>query len=181
MAASGEQHGKINGRRHAAHAIDVAQSFGKRAIVRDAFGAGARQIDVRGYAKETVLNRPAKSSIHGQRNHERRHASGDSDHGKHCHQAQYGRLVGRPKVPARDQPGKPPFWPPQPLLADIPVGCSADFEAPSVESSPEVSGRSSGNKITSRIECESVNSMVSRSMPMPSPAVGGIPWASARM
>src|ERR1051326_1635747 len=35
--------------------------------------------------------------------------------------------------------------------------------------------RKSGNRITSRIERESVNSMVSRSMPMPSPPVGGRP------
>ena len=37
------------------------------------------------------------------------------------------------------------------------------------------SGRSNGNRITSRIDCEFVRTMVSRSMPIPSPAVGGIP------
>ncbi len=45
----------------------------------------------------------------------------------------------------------------------------------SVGSSCCVCGLSSGNKITSRIERESVSSMVSRSMPMPSPPVGGRP------
>jgi hypothetical protein len=37
------------------------------------------------------------------------------------------------------------------------------------------SGRSSGNRITSRMDLESVSSMTRRSMPMPSPAVGGMP------
>ena len=37
------------------------------------------------------------------------------------------------------------------------------------------SGRIKGNRITSRIVGESVSSIVSRSMPMPSPAVGGSP------
>ena len=37
------------------------------------------------------------------------------------------------------------------------------------------SGRMCGKRITSRMERELVNSIVSRSMPMPSPAVGGMP------
>ena len=36
-------------------------------------------------------------------------------------------------------------------------------------------GRMSGKRMTSRIEREPVKSMASRSMPTPSPAVGGIP------
>src|SRR5438067_2497091 len=36
-------------------------------------------------------------------------------------------------------------------------------------------GRSSGKRITSRMERESVSNMVRRSMPMPSPPAGGIP------
>jgi len=43
------------------------------------------------------------------------------------------------------------------------------------------SGRSCGNRITSRIVCESVISIASRSMPMPTPPAGGIPYDSARM
>ena len=39
---------------------------------------------------------------------------------------------------------------------------------------PRLRARNSGKRITSRIDCESVSSMVSRSMPMPSPAVGGM-------
>src|ERR1019366_591173 len=39
----------------------------------------------------------------------------------------------------------------------------------------------SGNKITSRIVCVLVSSITSRSMPMPSPPAGGMPWRWARM
>ena len=41
-------------------------------------------------------------------------------------------------------------------------------------------GRIKGNRITSRMEREPVNTMVRRSMPMPSPPVGGRPKLSAR-
>ena len=37
------------------------------------------------------------------------------------------------------------------------------------------SGRNSGKRITSRIDFDPVSSMVSRSMPIPSPPVGGMP------
>ena len=40
-------------------------------------------------------------------------------------------------------------------------------------------GRMCGNRITSRIVAESVRNMTSRSMPMPSPAVGGRPYSRA--
>jgi hypothetical protein len=55
---------------------------------------------------------------------------------------------------------------------------SAGHEGQGADSSPSAvffSGRSSGNRITSRMEDEPVSSMVRRSIPMPSPAVGGMP------
>src|SRR5678815_3940420 len=45
----------------------------------------------------------------------------------------------------------------------------------------QASGRMYGNSSTSRIEAESVNSITRRSMPTPSPPVGGKPTSSARM
>jgi len=42
------------------------------------------------------------------------------------------------------------------------------------------SGRSSGNKITSRIDCRSVITIASRSMPIPLPAAGGMACSRAR-
>ena len=45
----------------------------------------------------------------------------------------------------------------------------------------QLSRFSCGNRITSRIDGESVSSITSRSMPMPSPAVGGRPYSIARM
>ena len=44
-----------------------------------------------------------------------------------------------------------------------------------------LSGRMCGNSSTSRIDGEFVSSITSRSMPTPSPAVGGMPYSSARM
>ena len=43
------------------------------------------------------------------------------------------------------------------------------------------SRRSAGNRITSRMLGLSVSSMISRSMPMPQPPAGGMPYSSARM
>jgi hypothetical protein len=42
------------------------------------------------------------------------------------------------------------------------------------------SGFMCGNSSTSRIDGESVNSITMRSTPMPRPAVGGMPYSSAR-
>ena len=42
-----------------------------------------------------------------------------------------------------------------------------------------LSGLRRGNKMTSRMEGASVKSITRRSMPMPSPAVGGMPWDRA--
>lgn len=47
--------------------------------------------------------------------------------------------------------------------------------APFARHSSDFSGRSRGNRMTSRMERESVSNMVSRSMPIPSPPVGGMP------
>jgi len=47
--------------------------------------------------------------------------------------------------------------------------------------SHSTSGRMCGNRITSRIDGESVRNIASRSMPTPRPAVGGMPYSSARM
>ncbi len=44
-----------------------------------------------------------------------------------------------------------------------------------------ISGRICGNNNTSRIDGESVNNITKRSIPIPSPAVGGIPYSNARI
>jgi len=49
------------------------------------------------------------------------------------------------------------------------------------KSAYSASGRMCGNKITSLIVGESVNNITKRSMPIPSPAVGGKPCSNARM
>ncbi len=51
----------------------------------------------------------------------------------------------------------------------------------SPESTDYFSFLSCGKRMTSRMDGESVRSMTSRSMPIPSPAVGGMPYSSARI
>lgn len=48
-------------------------------------------------------------------------------------------------------------------------------------SSPFLSGRMCGKRMTSRMECLLVMSIVRRSTPMPMPAAGGMPYERARM
>ena len=85
------------------------------------------------------------------------------------------RSVAIPIQPARDswlQHIPRAFSVQQPALAKCGQRHSMDYSA---------SGRMYGNSSTSRIDAASVNSITRRSMPMPSPAVGGIPYSSARM
>ncbi len=65
---------------------------------------------------------------------------------------------------------------PDPLQFDALIGSHCRHSA----ASALAGGRISGNRITSRIDFDPVRIMVSRSMPMPSPAVGGKPYPSAR-
>ena len=61
-------------------------------------------------------------------------------------------------------------------------GCAARRSLGRARVTPRyASGLSCGNRITSRIDGLSVNSITRRSMPMPSPAAGGMPCSSARM
>jgi len=64
-----------------------------------------------------------------------------------------------------------------------PVPPAAQVAQPDEQLPPHAppSGRSCGNRMTSRMVGAPVSSMTRRSMPMPSPAVGGRPYSSARM
>ncbi len=53
--------------------------------------------------------------------------------------------------------------------------------APAGFPSPNTSSFMWGNSSTSRIDGASVSSMTKRSMPMPTPPAGGMPYSSARM
>ena len=85
------------------------------------------------------------------------------------------RELGRERgheQPERDQGGPHP----EPLHV-----ASTLRTSPAGSASPSAgSGRSSGKRTTSRMEGELVKSIASRSMPIPSPAVGGMPCSSAR-
>ena len=54
------------------------------------------------------------------------------------------------------------------------------LDVPDGANSQSCSGRSVGNRMTSRIDVVSVSSITRRSMPMPRPAVGGSPYSRAR-
>lgn len=58
---------------------------------------------------------------------------------------------------------------------------STDKSANKVFLATGYSGRIWGNNNTSLIEGESVSNITNRSIPIPSPAVGGIPYSSARI
>lgn len=81
-------------------------------------------------------------------------------------------------------------WVPRRLRSQIRRACEAVYRAIPIgrmlsrthpPTQPKTSGRICGKSRTSRIEGESVKSMAKRSMPTPNPAVGGIPYSSARM
>ena len=66
------------------------------------------------------------------------------------------------------------------LYAAAAATCSATQKL-SLRRSRHSRGFMCGNSITSRIDGALVSSMASRSMPMPSPAVGGMPYSRASM
>ena len=66
--------------------------------------------------------------------------------------------------------------------ADLRVAARGEEVAPGeqgFDQRPVPFGRMSGKRMTSRIDRELVKSIARRSMPTPSPAVGGIPYESA--
>jgi hypothetical protein len=90
---------------------------------------------------------------------------------------------------AKDQPPSPEMWTAQstndvaPHSAANPSGAATKrdrFEAVALITYFAMGFRS-GNRMTSRMDCAFVKSIASRSMPIPSPAVGGMPCSSARM
>ena len=78
----------------------------------------------------------------------------------------HGFLAARPQIAARRRIAQKRGW-------HGSAAASNSRRRSAMPMSP--SGRSSGNRMTSRMDFEPVRSMVRRSMPMPSPPVGGMP------
>ena len=196
VTAAGKQHGQINRGSHTANAVDMAQPVGESAVFGDAFRAGMREIDVRGHTKQAILDWPGESPYswpgrppaspppaaipmtENSGNITRRRTTqvyrGDRKYRRATSQANL--IFGR-----EPEFFEPLEWFRKNVLQRISRFLLRFLPDARLFRPDSASGRSSGNKITSRMEWESVNSMVSRSMPMPSPAVGGMPCASARM
>ena len=125
--------------------------------------------------KQPVANRLAKSGVHGERDHQRGDARRHADHRQQRHQSQAPRAGSAIADTAAPPAIRISFW----SFAGVASSRPRSVRHRARDSAASV--RSSGNRITSRMACESVSSITSRSMPIPSPAVGGRPWLSARM
>ena len=167
LSSGGEQHRGINRRFDRAHARRVTEARHQPAVVADSVRSDWFEVDVRGDAEQAIANRLTKSGVHRERDYQRRDACRHSHNCKQCNDSQHRRPVRRPQIPQRHEPFEAHFG--SPLAVASASGGSSD------------SLRKSGKSTTSRIACESVSSITSRSMPTPSPAVGGKPCESARM
>lgn len=114
--------------------------------------ARRRDEDVRRLLRQARQDRALEPGQERDRDDERRDAQGEARERGAGDDADLGVAAGGPEVPPRQEEGDQrgsPF------------------------------GRMSGKRITSRIEGEPVKSIASRSIPTPSPAVGGMPYERA--
>ncbi len=102
---------------------------------------------VRRGAQQAALQRIAKSIVDGDADHQRGHTSHDAENGNDGDHRNHRLLAFGAQITAGDE-----------KLERL-----------------HCTGRSSGNRMTSRMEREFVRIMVRRSIPMPSPPVGGRP------
>src|SRR5262249_16653720 len=113
-----------------------------------------------------------ESRHHGEDHDQRAHPEEDAAHTDPHEQREVGALAARAEVAEREEQldGQPSAG------HQASASSSGDPASPG----PRRSRRRCGKRIRSRIDAESERSMASRSMPIPSPAVGGIPYSSAR-
>ena len=124
-------------------------------------GRPRHHVDVRHRSQQIALQRVAEPVGHGQRHHQRRHARRHAQHGDRGDHGDHRLLAVRAQITSGDE------------QLEATHSLSSSRILPIRSMGP--SGRSSGNRITSRIEREPVRIIVSRSIPMPSPPVGGMP------
>ena len=157
-----DQHRAVERGRRRGHVRLRAQTRHQRSPILNAFaGNFGHYIDVRHGAQQAALQLIAESGSHRHGDHQRhdpgRHAN-DRDHSDH---RDHRVLAAGPQVAAGDE--------------QLEVGHSLSSSRMRPISSIGPSGRSSGKRITSRMDRELVRIMVNRSMPMPSPPAGGMP------
>src|SRR5690348_11135923 len=116
-------------------------------------------------AQQARLQRRLKTVVYRKRDDERHYSRGDPKYRDHRDHRDDRLLPLGAQIAKRDDPLEPLHLSNSRRRSAIPI-------------SP--SGRNSGNRITSRMEPDPVRIIVSRSMPMPSPAAGGMPKHNAR-
>src|SRR5499427_7034912 len=166
------------------HPGDFPHLGGDLGGVRHALAAGVEEQDVGVGGDDPLLDAVLEARHYREHHDESAHAEENAAHPDPHEEGEIRPLAARPEVAQGEEEleGRAPS-------THAPVGCRSASRSspPSSPSSatpawPGVrrSRRRWGKRITSRMEAESVKSMVRRSMPMPSPAVGGMPYSRAR-
>ena len=157
-----QEGGAVEGWRNRRHMRQPANPRHHVLPVLDAVARGARHhVDVRHGAQQIALQGVAEPVGHGQRHHQRGHAGRHAQYGNGRDHRDHRLLAARAQIASRDEQ----------LEARHSLSSSRRWPIRSMGPS----GRSSGNRTTSRMAREPVRIMVSRSIPMPSPPVGGMP------
>ena len=106
ISAKRQQHLLVDGRNDGLYSRQVGEFLDEVFVVANPAGAGPGQRDVRFHSEQSILERLAKTSVHRQRDNQRRDARGNTYDGKCGDQPQNGRAIGRPQIAARDKPFK---------------------------------------------------------------------------
>ncbi len=162
LERSDQEGGVVEHGRHRRDVRHLTNAIHHGLPVFDAVAGGPRHhVDVRHGAQQIALQGVAEAVGHGQGNHQRGDAGRDAEHGDGGDHGDHRLLAARAQVASGDEE------------LEAPHSLSSSRRFPIRSMGP--SGRSSGKRITSRMEREPVRIMVKRSIPMPSPPVGGMP------
>ena len=173
-------------RRRALHARQLQHLLDLGVDVLDA--ADLEDVDVRGRADDAIAQLALQAGHQRERDEQRHHADGHAEHRDQRDQRDERLLAPRQQIAQGDEELERHC---SSLVGVDTGGLEArsdhaereEFQASRWEGGARHSlrGRISGNRMTSRMEGLLVSSITSRSMPTPSPAVGGRPYSRARM
>ena len=139
-------------RRRPLHAGQLPHLFDLGVDVLDT--AGLEDVDVRGRADDAIAELALQAGHQRERDEQRHDPDGHAEHRDQRDQRDERLLAPRQQIPQCDE---------------------------QLEGGHSLRGRISGKRMTSRMEGLLVSSITRRSMPTPSPAVGGRPYSRARM
>ena len=150
--------------RHGADLLGDAIGVGEAA-------AGLEDQQMRVGRDDLVADPVLEPGHHGEHHDQGRHAEEHAADADPDEERQVRALPARGEIPQPEEELE--------RQAALHAGDSGEVGSAS-PSSGGASGRSRGNRMTSRIDGWLAKSMTSRSMPIPSPAAGGMPYSSAR-